>query len=145
MFFFSRGEYLIFMSPPCRAWQGFEQGRSGVCFFKILLVFRERGREGEREGEKHQCVVASHTPPTGDLAHNPGMCPDWESNQQAFGFQAGTQSTEPHQPGREGWFWRSLQSLHALSPLDPFSSFRRQTPWDCHPHFTEEKAEAWTQ
>ena len=22
---------------------------------------------GEREGEKHQCVVASHMPPTGDL------------------------------------------------------------------------------
>ena len=32
--------------------------------------------EGEREGEEHQCVVASHTPPTGDLAHNPGMSPD---------------------------------------------------------------------
>ena len=24
---------------------------------------------------------------------------DWESNQQPFGLQAGTQSTEPHQPG----------------------------------------------
>ena len=33
------------------------------------------GREGEREGEKHQCVDASHAPPTGDLACNPGMCP----------------------------------------------------------------------
>ena len=48
---------------------------------KILFIFRERGREEERAGEKHQCVVASHVPPTGDLAHNPGMCPDWESNQ----------------------------------------------------------------
>ena len=36
--------------------------------------------------------------PTGNLAHNPGMCPDWELNQQPFGLQAGTQSTEPHQP-----------------------------------------------
>ena len=44
-----------------------------------LLIFRERGREGEREGEKHQCAVASPMPPTGDLAHKPGMCPDWES------------------------------------------------------------------
>ena len=34
------------------------------------------GREGEREGEKHPCVVASHIPSTGDLACNPGMCPD---------------------------------------------------------------------
>ena len=46
-----------------------------VCF-KILFMylFLERG-EG-REGEKHQCVVASHAPPTGDLAPNTGMCPD---------------------------------------------------------------------
>ena len=45
-------------------------------------------------------MVASHTPThAGDLAHNPGMCPDWESNQQPFGSQSGAQSTEPHQPG----------------------------------------------
>ena len=25
--------------------------------------------------------------PTGDLAHNPGMCPDWELNWQPFGSQ----------------------------------------------------------
>ena len=31
--------------------------------------------EKAREGEQHQCVVASHTPPTRDLARNPGMCP----------------------------------------------------------------------
>ena len=33
-----------------------------VCvFFKrfYLFIFRERRKEGEREGEKHQCVVAS--------------------------------------------------------------------------------------
>ena len=31
-------------------------------FFKdfIYLFFRERRRKGEREGEKHQCVVAPH-------------------------------------------------------------------------------------
>ena len=50
---------------------------------KMLFIyfFRERGREGEREGEKHQRVVAPHMPPTGDLAHNPGMLPNWELNQ----------------------------------------------------------------
>ena len=43
-------------------------------FFKnILFIFRYRGREGEREGETHQCVVASHTPPIRDLVHNPGI------------------------------------------------------------------------
>ena len=55
--------------------------------------------EGEREGERHQSVVASRTPPTEDLACNPSMCPDWESDQQPFDSQAGTQSTEPHQLG----------------------------------------------
>ena len=71
-----------------------------MLFLKILFVsFRDRGREGEGKGEKHQCVVASHAPTTGDLACNPGMCPDWELNQRPFGSQAGAQSTEPHQPG----------------------------------------------
>ena len=47
----------------------------------FTYLFLERRKEEEKEGEKHQCVVASHVPPTGDLAHSPGMCPDWESNQ----------------------------------------------------------------
>ena len=45
-------------------------------------------------------MVASHAPPTEDLDRNPGMCPDWEWNQQPFGWEAGAQSTEPHQPGQ---------------------------------------------
>ena len=55
----------------------------------------------EKKREKHQCVVASHAPPTGDLACNPGMCPDWELNRRPFGSQAGIQSTEPYQPGHK--------------------------------------------
>ena len=71
---------------------------------KGFYLFIFRGREREKEGEKHQCVVASHTPPTGDLDLNPGMCPDWELNWQPFGSQAGTQSTEAHQPGPHLFF-----------------------------------------
>ena len=33
-----------------------------IFFKKYLFIFREE-REGEREGEKHQCVVASPAPP----------------------------------------------------------------------------------
>ena len=50
----------------------------------IYLFFRDRGREGEK-GEKHQRAIEtsigclSH-PPNWDLAHNPGMSPDWEWN-----------------------------------------------------------------
>ena len=47
-------------------------------------------------------------PPTGDLACNPGMCSDWELNQWPFGSQAGTPSTEPHQPGLCGFFLHSF-------------------------------------
>ena len=52
-------------------------------FFSLrfyLLIFRKKGREGEREGEKHHCVVASRMSFAGDLACNAGVCPDWESN-----------------------------------------------------------------
>ena len=61
----------------------------------------ERGEGREKEKERNINVwedtqsVASRTPPPGDLAHNPGMCPNWESNQWPFGSQAGAESTEP--------------------------------------------------
>ena len=44
-------------------------------------------------------MFASCVPPTEDLAHNPDMCPDWESNLHLFGSEAGMQYTEPQQPG----------------------------------------------
>ena len=66
-------------------------------YLMILFIFKERGREGEGEGEKHQCVVASCALLTGDLTHNPGMCPDWESNQQRFGSQAGNPLSHTNQ------------------------------------------------
>ena len=59
-------------------------GASSTCLYLkdiYLFIFGERGKEGEREGKKHQCVIAFHKFPAGDLACNPGMCPDWESNQ----------------------------------------------------------------
>ena len=85
---------------------------SRVCvkinFFKIsIYLFLQRRERWEKEREKninvwkkHQ-LVASHMPPFGDLTHNPGLCSDWELNQWPLGLQAGTQSTEPHQPGQD--------------------------------------------
>ena len=73
----------------------------------ILFYFLERGERKEKERERNISVrekhesVASHTPPAGDMAHNPGMCPDWESNPQPSDLQASTQCTEPHQPGQK--------------------------------------------
>ena len=56
---------------------------TSTCFERFyLFTLKERGKEGlEREREKHH-VVASHAPPTGHLARNPGMCTDWESSTQ---------------------------------------------------------------
>ena len=70
-----------------------------ILFLKkfFFIIFREG--EGGRKRKKYQWVVASHVAPTGDLAHNPGMCPDWESNRRPFAFSAHTQSTELHLPG----------------------------------------------
>ena len=53
---------------------------------EFIYLFLKRGREGEK-GEKHQCVVASGVPPTGDLACNPGIFP-----------RLGIKSTKPYQP-----------------------------------------------
>ena len=70
----------------------------------FTYLFLEKGERREKEKERNINVqeiyplVASPMPPTGDLVHNPGMCPDRESNQRPFGSQAGTQSTEPCQP-----------------------------------------------
>ena len=73
--------------------------------FFIDYLFLEGGKRREKKRERninvwevHRLVV-SRMPPTGDLAHTPGMCPDWELNWQPFGSQAGTQSTDLHQAG----------------------------------------------
>ena len=47
-------------------------------------------------------------PELGDLACNPGMCPDRESNQQTLGLWYDSQHTEPHQSGLH---WKILKVL----------------------------------
>ena len=70
----------------------------------FIVYFRERGREGEREGEKHWCERETSI---GCLLY----APDWEPNLQPrhvpwLGIELATflsarwhQSTEPHQLG----------------------------------------------
>ena len=86
-------------SPKATGWVGRQLQAAPCCSFLLfiyLFIFRERGREGEREGEKHQCVVASHMAPIGDLACNPGMCPRLGIEPATLWFAACTQSTELH-------------------------------------------------
>ena len=50
-------------------------------FFKELIYFlgSREGKEKERERNINMWLPLM-SPPTGDLAHNSGMYPDWESN-----------------------------------------------------------------
>ena len=98
----------------------FPWGFLKILFIYLLFIylFRERGKEGEREGEKYQGVVASHVPPTGDLTCNPGMCPDWELNPGPYGSQAGPQSTQQHQPGPLVISYNILSYFLSSSPRD---------------------------
>ena len=66
--------------------------------------------------------------PTGDLARNPDVCPDWELNQQPFASQVGTQSTEPHQPGPNAFLKVYFGNTYFLksSPEDIFSLLFRE-------------------
>ena len=67
-------------------------------FEYFIYLFLERGKGDEKERERSIIVwLPVMHPPTGDQAHNPGMCPDW--NWWPFSSQASTQSSEPHQPG----------------------------------------------
>ena len=76
-----------------------------IIFKDFLHLFLERGEGREKERERNIDVwekyrsAASCMPPTGDLARNPGMCPDWESNQWPFSLLDDAQPTEPHQSG----------------------------------------------
>ena len=43
--------------------------------FRIyLFIFRERGMEGEREGEKHESIICLPRTAAGDLAHKTQAC-----------------------------------------------------------------------
>ena len=86
------------------------KGRVCVClFFLRVCLFSERGEGREKVKERNISVwLPLPPPPTGDLACNPGMCLDWESNRGPFGSQASTQSTEPHQPGPKAGFLTQL-------------------------------------
>ena len=73
-------------------------------FFKDFIhLFLGRGEERKRGRETSMCGCLSCAP-YWEPGPQPGMCPNWESNQRPFGSQAGTQSTEPHQPGQDSLF-----------------------------------------
>ena len=112
-----------------------------------LFIFRERGREGEREGEKHQCVVASHVVPTGDLAHTPVMRPDWESDWWPFGLQLALSPLSLTNQGFSTIFtelkllfrvsWLGFRTWVLVQPVNVFQWWNKQIIliWVCFFHY----------
>ena len=62
-------------------------------------------------------------PLPGDVACNPGMWPDWESDWWPFASQAGTQSTEPHQPGLNIAYFKDLKITNLMSAVTKTTAF----------------------
>ena len=68
----------------------------------FIYLFLERGKGGRKRGREIS-VVASHMPPTRDMARNAGMCPHPEPNLWPFSLQNDGQPTVPHQSGLIAW------------------------------------------
>ena len=82
-------------------------------FLKRFYLFLEIGEGREKEGERNINVWLPLTcSPTRDQSRNQCMCPDQELNQWPCGSQAGTQPTEPHQPGPVSPFHTCFCVLH---------------------------------
>ena len=88
-----------------------------LLFFKILFIylFLEKGEGREKERERNITVRPPLVgPPLGTWPATQ-MCPGWEPNQRPFGLQAGTQSTEPQQPGRQPTFSQLTYTVVSVS------------------------------
>ena len=72
-----------------------------------FFFFFERGRERKRE--KQQCVVASHTPPTGDLTCNLGICLRLGSELATLWLTGWHSTTEPDQPALPMTFFTEIE------------------------------------
>ena len=116
----------------------------------MVVDFRERGRKGEREGEKHRCERDTsigcllYLSLLWDRTCNLGTCPGQESNPRRFGYGMTFQSTEPHWPGQR-WHFPILQIISCVGTstlaqmtkilrwsLGPTRS-RGQKLYDCEP------------
>ena len=113
----------------------------------FIYYFQREGKGrgmGNINSWKIHWLVASHMPLTGDLACNPGMCPDWELNRWPFSWQTCAQSTEPHHTsqGEKVWLllgeWRNfmqqvLKRLQQIQWMETVFKFRTVNEWLSRP------------
>ena len=62
--------HIYYRGPQTFSWDSFISNFFFFSLFKDFIISREGG---EKEGEKHQCVVASCAPSPADPARDPGM------------------------------------------------------------------------
>ena len=74
-------------------------------FFYLTNFFWERERKGEERERNINVWLPLACPLLGTWPAAQACALDWESNWQPFGSQAGTQSTELHQPGIKKHFF----------------------------------------
>ena len=105
--------------------------------FSLLLEKEGKGkRKGKRETSMRERSIDRLPPicsPTGctawpksgigDQTHNLGMCPDWESNLQPFGYGKMLQPTEPHWPGPFILFTYTYLPIFSEGPIKKLACF----------------------
>ena len=87
-----------------------------IYFLRLLIyLFLDRGEGREKEKKRNITVwLPLAYPAPGNLACNSGVCPDWESNQEPFGWQAGAQSLRHTSQGFLKWDLAQLLQWKAL-------------------------------
>ena len=99
-------------------WEWECKGGVGLLFYFIFILFKdfiylflERVREGERNINVWLPLVHSLL---GTWPATQACALGWELNRRPFDLQAGTQSTEPYQPGLDCYFILFLFFLKIL-------------------------------
>ena len=100
--------------------------------------------KGEKRGiETPMCGCLSHAP-TGDLAHNPGICPDWKSNWRPFGSHRLVQNPLSHtSQGHLLFIVNSLSLCFLTCTMDCCLLPLLSVSWSCSLHHMRRVTMKW--
>ena len=92
-------------------------------FLSLIYLFIERGKGGRKRGrqtlmrERNLSLLPLACSLTRDQTHDPGMCPDQQSNLRPFALWDNAQPTKPHRSGL-GMFSQCVDSTVYISLHD---------------------------
>ena len=96
-----------------------------------MYLFLERREGKEKEGGRNISLLCRIHVPIRDQSHNPGTCPDWESNRQPFALLDDAQPTEPPQSGQHCVLLNSYNSFTTLCCFRAFNIHGICLTWLC--------------